>query len=38
MGFSIMTDPVPEPSVSLMFGIGVLLLVPVVAEKNPRRK
>ena len=38
MGFSIMTEPVPEPSVSLMLGIGALLLIPVVAEKNPRWK
>ena len=38
VGFSIMTDPVPEPSVLLVFGICVLLLVPVLAEKNPRRK
>jgi hypothetical protein len=38
MGFSIMEDPIPEPSFLLMFGIGLLLLVPVVAEKNPRRK
>jgi hypothetical protein len=38
MGFSIMTDPVPEPSFFFMFGICALLLVPVLAEKNPRRK
>jgi hypothetical protein len=38
MGFSIMTDPIPEPPAFLMFGIGIVLLIPVLAEKNPRRK
>jgi hypothetical protein len=38
MGFSIMTEPVPEPSPLLMFGICALLLVPVLAERNPRLK
>jgi hypothetical protein len=37
MGFSIMSAPVPEPSVSLIFGIGSLLLFPLLWRKNLRR-